>query len=233
MPLPVGMPGADFIEAPDMKYLSFRLLTVLLVAATSPASAELSLVPALYQVTGVASDDTLNIRTSPSAGSTKIGAFAHNKDKVEVIDVSPDGNWGLVNINGQSGWTSGRFLRLMPGQPADNLPANMVCSGTEPFWVLEFGPFDTARGDWSFMGLTDGATNYGAIWTDSPLNRTPNRFGFDFPHSRVSVTGFVQTGLCNDGMSDLEYGFSVGIILRTPSDRLLVDGCCSLTAPEY
>ncbi|MEO1155590.1 MAG: SH3 domain-containing protein, partial [Pseudomonadota bacterium] len=47
--------------------------------------------PALFDVTGVASDDVLNIRSAPSATAEIIGTLAHNETGVEVVGEGPAG----------------------------------------------------------------------------------------------------------------------------------------------
>ena len=156
------------------RYIPIGLICICL-AMSAPLAADVERFPALYQVTGVRSDDILNIRREPSATSAKIGAFAFDQSEIEVVDLSTDEKWALINFEGQSGWTAVLYLQLMAGQPFENLPEGMLCSGTEPFWDLRFGQNATARGDWSIMGYSPEATDYSGIWTGSP-EKPPAQF---------------------------------------------------------
>ena len=68
-------------------------------------------IPAImYRVTGVASDDVLNIRTEPSARSPIMGSFNHRARSIEVIGVDSGSRWVLVLFGSQTGWVHGAFL---------------------------------------------------------------------------------------------------------------------------
>lgn len=64
----------------------------------------------MYRVTGVASDDVLNIRTEPSARSPIIGSFSHRAQSIEVIGIDSGSRWVLVRFGNQTGWVHGAFL---------------------------------------------------------------------------------------------------------------------------
>ncbi len=212
-----------------------KTLTVVLLLAAGPVNAQdIATDPALFDVAGVASNDVLNIRQSPDGSSEIIGALAFDQTSVEVIATIRDGTWGMVNAGEGVGWVAMRFMRISAGTP-DNLPEQLACSGTEPFWSLEFAPGGTAFADWSPMGLTnDKQSVYANFWSNSPSNRATRSWGFvlqdQISGSPVGVTGFIRTELCNDGMSDREFGFSVDVILKT-GDQTLVSGCCSISPP--
>ena len=95
--------------------------------------------PALYDVTGVAADDVLNIRATASAASPVLGTLPPDAAAVEVVALS--GGWAVVNAADRSGFVALRFLarqaqrRLVrPGH------CRMTCLGTEPFWCLAMSP---------------------------------------------------------------------------------------------
>lgn len=73
-----------------------RLLAFFFAFLSTPALAQ-DIYPALHDVTGVAADDVLNIRSEPSASSPIIGTFSPFETDVEVVALSPDGGWGRVN----------------------------------------------------------------------------------------------------------------------------------------
>ncbi len=197
-----------------------------------PPESEMRVLPRLYDVVGVASDDVLNIRQLPGAGSPIVGTFAHDQKMIEVVATHGNDGWGLVNFNEGVGWVSMRFMKERSlGNGV--FPAFLHCGGTEPFWSLEFKPDQTASADWFMLWTdTDQPSIYQSFWAAAPVNRSPSTLGFTLLDQssgiRVDATGFVTTGLCNDGMSDRYYGLAVNMIIETP-DRALVLGCCSLS----
>ncbi len=50
--------------------------------------------PALYDVTGVASDDVLNVRAAPNANAQVIAALGPKATQVEVVRTDTSGHWG-------------------------------------------------------------------------------------------------------------------------------------------
>jgi hypothetical protein len=56
--------------------------------------------PDAWQVTGVASNDTLNVRTGPGASHLAIGTFAHNATGLQMITCVPfltqETSWNLT-----------------------------------------------------------------------------------------------------------------------------------------
>jgi uncharacterized membrane protein len=188
--------------------------------------------PGLFDVIGVASDDVLNIRESPSGSSAKIGALSHNQKAVEVITTTEDGRWGLVNSEERSGWIAMRFMHASAAMPV-NLPAGLACSGTEPFWFLSLNQNGTATADWSPMGLTDVQDSvYASFWSSRPQNRTSQIFGFELldelTGSNVKASGIIRAELCSDGMSDRDFGYAIELLL-SGGERNLISGCCSIS----
>jgi len=189
-------------------------------------------VPGLFDVTGVAQNDVLNVRVGPDAGSDKIDALLPNQQSVEVVSLSQNGKWGLVNTNEGSGWVSMRYLQARNSNRTDPL-LGWSCSGTEPFWSLSFETDGTAAADWSLMGLTEqNDTRYMSVWSEKAQNRAPPVYGFrladETTASGVQASGVITTRLCNDGMSDRTYGYSIDVLLSGPENSI-VSGCCSLS----
>jgi len=71
------------------------LLCLWLMLLALPATAQD--LPVLYSVTGLAQGDTLNIRTQPDAGAPILGTLAPDAKDVEVIRLSENKRWGVVN----------------------------------------------------------------------------------------------------------------------------------------
>ena len=89
---------------------------LLLFLLAGPAAATQDQWPALFDVSGVAPDDVLNIRAAPSASAEIIGTLAPDAAGVEVVRPDSRHGWGLVNTGEGSGWASLAFLVRRPGQ---------------------------------------------------------------------------------------------------------------------
>lgn len=179
--------------------------------------------PALYRVTGVASDDVLNIREEPSAATPIIGHFRPGQRGVEVMELSENGRWGLVNSGERAGWSSMRYLaRESTGSWRDG-QTELTCFGTEPFWSMPiFLP--THRAEFHAMG--DGGfelvTDTGAL----PSTRFPPTLAIPFSGTREGMA-VVRGARCSDGMSDMAFGLEVQVYWRGDTEAL--SGCCQLS----
>ncbi len=175
--------------------------------------------PALYAVSGVASDDVLNIRTEPRAQADKIGELAHDARDVEVMAFNDDRSWGRVNTGERSGWTSMRYLAP---QPAGDLPVaeRLSCAGTEPFWSLDI----RQSGESIYSSPGDKATRLDSGQLEPAAGRR-DRFLLPFAGDAWAV---IRRELCSDGMSDRAYGLDIDVHLGTGPLR---SGCCTIVAP--
>lgn len=108
--------------------LALAISAGLFLAAPQLAMAEAD-GPDFYRVTGVASNDVLNIRAKPSGSAGKVGEIPPNADGVKNLGcqgglslsqwqkASPSrrraaarSRWCRVTFNGVTGWVAGRFL---------------------------------------------------------------------------------------------------------------------------
>lgn len=203
------------------------LLAVLvgIFALEGDASGNVAL-PALYDVTDVKSNDTLRVRPDPNDQRDAIGAFAPNATGIEVIELSANGKWGAVNWEDRSGWVAMRFLKLRAVVDPADFPSNLGCFGTEPFWTLDFNADNTAVGDWLF----EAVRNYPTVWSGPASNRAPGTFGVSLSDGQSEVHGIVKRELCDDGMSEHIYGYSVDLIHSQPSGNRVLSGCCNLVS---
>lgn len=198
-----------------------RLLAVLALLLL-PAAALAQSLPALYDVTGVAIDDTLNIRARPTTSAPILSALAPKAAGVEVIRLSETGAWGLVNSNDTAGWVSMRYMVRRPGQDFGAVPAEIGCFGTEPFWAFNAGPgsqasFDSPLSNDAYLSVTrlstQGRPDEFALVAEGPAGR---------------VTAIVSPAACTDGMSDREYGLAIGLVQETSGAPAFFTGCCTL-----
>jgi uncharacterized membrane protein len=194
---------------------------VALVLWLCPVTALADIYPALHEVTGVATDDVLNIRQAPLADAPVIGTLAPDATGVEVVLVE-DG-WALVNTGEASGYATLRFLARTSAPDWPTLQAPLICLGTEPFWSLQIDP---ALGETRFQTPEDTAPRAAPISTSWP----------GLPWSQVAAVA-LPDGIavftpaeCSDGMSEQSYGIAADLFLDGP-DRTRLSGCCRLTQP--
>ncbi len=205
-----------------MKPFLFFLISVLFPFHLSAAP-----FPALYDVTGVASDDVLNVRTAPNAQAEKIGALSYAQIYVEVVRTSDDHKWGLVNIGEGAGWVSMAYLTRWPGQEWGSFQMPSGCYGTEPFWSLIGLDGDHV----TLEEMSGTAFNY-------RLTASMSSFGSTNAHWLVGegdgrkIHATLRRMSCNDGMSDRESGLAIDLYAETDDNGpVALSGCCML-APQ-
>ena len=184
------------------------------------------ILPALYDVTGVAVGDVLNIRAKPKPGAAIIGRLPRTAKGVEVIAVNAARTWATVNSDEGTGYAALRFLAQQTGPDWGAMETPLHCIGTEPFWGLDLDPGQgtAAESDPDGIPRTAAIT---AVWPNNPYNDT----------AAVAIQGDGLDGLatlhgavCSDGMSDRSYGIAVDLFLRddTGAASAAFHGCCSL-----
>lgn len=194
-----------------------RLLILILLCA-GPVNAETY--PGSFFVTGVANDDTLNIRSAPDASSDIIGTYGPYTLNIEVLRTSPDGKWGLVGLGERNGWTAMRFLEQSDHQDPNTFPRPLSCFGTEPFWSLNV----TVRGD-EYQEMGDTRRDIEMIAERTATNGAMAVFEEGPTLNRTLI---VKTGYCSDGMSDREFGWQATLFNDAPDGSTVQTGCCTL-----
>lgn len=117
--------------------------------------------------------------------------------------------------------TAAMAVALAPPPPGGPL----VCSGTEPFWVLRLGSERWAiERPSSVLGAPDERTALLPVAPRPAQNRRPGhvRVYETKTESGARVTIVVRRQACSDGMSDRSYGHWV--LLAT--DEQVLEGCC-------
>lgn len=200
----------------------FRSIPFLLATCLAGASAAQE-APALYDVTGVAADDHLNIRAAPEADAAQVGTLAPDATDIEITAINEAGTWGRLNTGEGSGWASLSFLEMQPGSAMPDA-AELGCFGTEPFWSYRVDPDKVAR--WS---EPDGDP------VTLMAGQTRRVDGGLHPFVSVAAAPDLQATLvvtpeaaCSDGMSDRLYGLAATLVLTGQISRA-VTGCCALT----
>lgn len=186
---------------------------VLALSLALPAAAEV--LPALYDVSGVAVGDRLNIRAAPSASAPILGSLAPDARGVEVVALAGEGRWAQVNTGEGTGFVALRYLRAEDAAPWTALETTLTCRGTEPFWALTYDP---AAGTVQFD--TPEAKRSLTLRQAWPGDGTA-------PAALATDRGFVtlEGRACSDGMSDRAYGIAAWVF---PPVGPVLGGCCGL-----
>lgn len=191
------------------------------IILTGPALAQ-DRWPDLFDVTGVADSDVLNIRSEPAASSEKIGELAPDQFGVEVIGTSEDGTWGQINLDEGTGWVSLAFLERQASNE-DEPPRPVACFGTEPFWSLDLStevPLLNEMGVGEQIFIVTGEA-----WAAGRRDR--HALSFEGDDGQVMMT--VQQTACSDGMSDRAYGLQADLLMSSPDGTKYLSGCCTLS----
>jgi uncharacterized membrane protein len=189
---------------------AYALIAICLCVAATAARAE------SVDVTGVAADDVLNLRTEPRAGAPLAGALPPTASGIEVVRRA-DG-WVQVRFGLQSGWAAARYL-----QPAMNfekgLPSPLQCVGTEPFWSL------TIDGKQAIYRTPDREAVASAIQTIEQSRNSTIVWRVRSSSGPVASAIIEARQACSDGMSDRVFPFRVNAETRGGE---LLSGCCDL-----
>lgn len=195
------------------------LRALALLALLLPGLAAAQGYPALHDVTGVAADDVLNIRSAPDASSPIIGSFSPHSKFIEVVRA--EGGWGRINIGERAGWVSLRYLARHPEPPPGSFPEELACYGTEPFWGLDYSAEGVV---FSTPDQTRRLHLQSALVSPNHTRKLAILAGSEELFTTITIT----PARCNDGMSDREFGLSVSVVTRFPEGYRLYSGCCSL-----
>ena len=201
-----------------MRSLHFLCLAMS-VAGTAAAE------PSYWRVTGVASDDTLNVRQGPSASSADIGDVPHDARGIEVGATDASGDWGRINWQEGDGWLAMRFLAPDP-QPliaGTELPQGLLCAGTEPFWSVRFSARSAVFED---MASTGDMLTLARSFT--PVARGPFPVMMSHRTPESGSLAVIEPRDCSDGMSDLTYPWRILYLFSNADGDRLLDGCCRL-----
>lgn len=199
------------------------IVVFVLAVVASPALATPEYVlPTLFDVTGVAANDKLNIRERPDAKSTVIGTLAPDAKGVEVI--AERNGWSMVNTAERAGWVNSLYLNYRTDVwMAGALPANLSCHGTEPFWSLR------QVGDKMVYETPEGARQMQrrAVLDDGYFRSTKRSVIAGDDKGRV--TAVISPDQCSDGMSDRMFGLSATLVFDgSGQSSQMQTGCCQI-----
>lgn len=199
---------------------------MLCTALALPTVARAEVYPAMFDVSGVAANDVLNVRSAPDAASPIAGSLLPDQTGVEVVQVSEDGKWGLINSAEGAGWAAMKFLTPQDRPAWFALQSDLRCSGTEPFWALGIQPLESKAS----LSSPDARTQFMDIKTRWPGAVWHPVVGLEIEGMGVGGMAVVRSQSCSDGMSDHVYGLSLDLFLRESGGGAAstLHGCCTL-----
>lgn len=186
-------------------------MRLLFAAAALIASAACAQAAPSLHVVGVASNDTLNLRSSPDAKAAKTGTLPPDASGITVVAVDTKGaDWVKIKKGAASGWVNAKFLAY-----ETDTPVRLTCAGTEPFWSMNVGYGFAAlefNGDKSKLALDEPELPAARSepWL-IPVHGKPGFLLVDKPEK-----------MCSDGMSDNNYPYSM--LVR--AGDVFAEGCC-------
>lgn len=201
------------------------LLFVTALFCASLASAQE--LPALHDVTGVAHDDVLNIREEPNANTPIIAELAFNARNIEVVALSEDARWGLVNAMETSGWVAMRYLMPVPGDGWAHPGASLSCGGTEPFWDMAINGDTPGQAVFQAMA-EDHKRSFTLQWHTGQVARPDHTIGLGGFGPTGEMTAVIRNEACHDGMSDRNFGLDIDLFFHNGEQASGFEGCCSV-----
>jgi uncharacterized protein YgiM (DUF1202 family) len=178
--------------------------------------------PGVFTVTGVSANDVLRVRAAPDASANRLADL--QPGGIVAVLAPAGGNWVRVSLSdGSNGYVNARYLTPGGGTTTGTgMQTGLRCAGTEPFWQ-----FNIAR---------DGRTRFEDAGNAAPpvFSRLAGVSGFGFMASypfdfqTANVVGKLDTRLCSDGMSDIDYPFSLQLDAPLGGAMRSVTGCCLL-----
>ena len=190
--------------------------------ATGVAAAEF---PALFRVSGVASDDVLNVRSEPDPRAGIVFELPYDRDDLEVLWLSEDGTWARVGLGEISGWVSTRFIEAQAAPDPRTLPGPMRGVGVEPFWGLHIPTADFAE----YEMLPELEQAFEIVHQGVADGRGPDELSAWFEGKESEGVLFLEREACTDGMSDRDYALRGRFILRSEQQTVFHTGCCYIS----
>lgn len=176
--------------------------------------------PSLFKVSVLQTGDHLNVRSGPSATAKDIGDLQAGT-LVEVTQMDTNVGWAQIVYGEWTAWVYARYLEQVetPLMAGTDLPANMTCGGTEPFWS-----FTVANGTQASFELMGQASQTEVITYSGKSVNHILRQGLQ----TQTWIAFLEKSQCSDGMSDRQMGISIELMSKR-ADSKHYSGCCSVT----
>lgn len=170
----------------------------------------------LYEVTRVADNDSLNVRVQPGIKHEVAFTLDAKAGNVKITGTSKvnGATWARVDWYGKSGWVNQYYLQKVTARERNTL----FCNGTEPFWNIQ-ATGTSAKVD----VLGQDVINVPVSYWGKPHNSGPHTKVVSASDNTHSMVLIAEQSICNDGMSDKLYDYSVITLI---DNRQSYSGCC-------
>ncbi len=211
------------IIAALLSQLGFSTLLLANELQPSPVHFESVSYPTYFQVTGVAADDMLHIRTEPNTSGEIVGDLASDAGPIEVL--YSENGWAYLSSGENMGWASKSFLTQieLPKIANSALPFGLTCGGTEPFWSINISDESIELNQ-----MNEGISNFSIMETGAYTGDTIS-FIIAGAEGKM-ITTIISNEIYGDGMSDKYYGRKINMLLSTPNGTKGYLGACSVEA---
>ncbi|HXF53769.1 MAG TPA: SH3 domain-containing protein [Hyphomicrobiaceae bacterium] len=183
-----------------------------------------------YRVIGVAPPDALNIRERPASQDEISKARIIGRIPSNAAGVLGSGatrkigkaRWYEVRYGDLRGWVNGRFLAPLSAALSNDLQADLLCSGAEPYWSLK------VEREGAEFKRAGGAPERYTVATREPFQGRDGTLALRLLGDNGSISALVQhKEWCSNSANDIEYAFEVRAIGIGGSEKPL-RGCCML-----
>ena len=186
---------------------------------------------AVYAVTGVNSDDYLNVRQKATARSAIVTRLPHDSVGIRRLDgeASISGNiWWRVKWEGKQGWINRRYLKPVTTQNSAaaapvstqkmKTPATLHCGGNEPFWGMKI-----TQNHLSYTSMNGQKWNLPVVFNKTSENNTTIAAIYAKQDNKQILSMLQKVSACSDGMSDIDYPYAITAIIN---QQQFYSGCC-------
>jgi uncharacterized membrane protein len=201
-----------------LKKLCFVFLFSMMFTLTAKAEA-------FYEVTNVAADDYLNVRSEAGVQSLVVTRIPYDAKAVVLTGQKvKQGNstWVKIVWQGKEGWVNQSYLRPVAlsaeSSNASSAGVKLRCGGTEPFWGIDV---TSAQAKYKPM---DGAAMDLPITFRGASANNPTIAVIKAEAGDKSLGLFLQkVSACSDGMSDINYPYTITALIN---GNTVYSGCC-------
>ncbi len=206
-----------------MKYFRFLLNVFVFLLVSYQSNAD------NYFVTGVSSDDILNVRNEATSKSDVVGVLAFDANNIVLTGKHIQQGkslWVEIKHKDITAWVIKQYLaeqgRSIQNSSTSGI-ANLTCNGSEPDWFLKL---DVHKKIIEFESLSFAKQTFLPQAIKASKNNTNQWFvTADAVQGKEKLNiSLIETHQCSDDMSDFVYRYSM--LINTVSHGAY-SGCCN------
>jgi uncharacterized membrane protein len=179
-----------------------------------------------YAVTGVTTDDYLNVRSKASARSAIVIRIPYDTAGIRRLEgeaVVVGQTWWRIKWQGKQGWVNKRYLKKVVQHTGSSAtgeakPAILHCGGNEPFWGMKITQHALA-----FSPMSGQKINVPVIFNKTSENNTSIAAIYAKKNGKQVIAMLQKVSACSDGMSDINYPYAIAVIIN---NKQFYSGCC-------